>query len=155
MGSRVHSIDVQIVSKLKAIPGERAFRNWLRAALPLPAELTIRIVNAAEGRNLNSAFRGKDYATNVLTFVYHEKKSPRLMGDIVLCAPVVAREAREQGKSIDAHYAHLTVHGALHLAGMNHEKAREAKAMERKETTILSALGFANPYAEDSDGQAR
>ena len=149
MGSLEHNIDVQIVSKLRAIPGVRSFRKWLLAALPLPSELTIRIVNAAEGRNLNSAFRGKDYATNVLTFVYHEKKAARLMGDIVLCAPVVAREARAQGKALEAHYAHLTVHGALHLAGIDHENTRAAQAMERKEAIILGALGYANPYAED------
>ena len=141
-------IDIQIVSKIAGVPGERSFKKWLLAALPKPAELTLRVVNAAEARNLNSAFRGKDYATNVLTFVYHEKKSPVLMGDIVLCAPIVTREAREQGKSLVAHYAHLTVHGALHLAGMDHERERDARAMEKKEIAILAALGYANPYAE-------
>ena len=106
----------------------------------------MRIVNAAEGRNLNSAFRGKDYATNVLTFVYHEKKSSMLMGDLVLCAPVVAREAREQGKILAAHYAHLTVHGVLHLAGFDHESEKDAKVMEAREAKVLAALGYANPY---------
>ena len=141
-------IDIQVASKRSCIPDERLFRKWLLAALPKSAELTLRVVNAAEARNLNSAFRGKDYATNVLTFVYHEKGSPILMGDIVLCAPVVAREAREQGKTLEAHCAHLTVHGALHLAGMDHEREREARAMEKKEIAILAALGYANPYAE-------
>lgn len=141
-------MDVQFASKLKGVPNERIFKKWLRAALPKSAELTLRVVNAAEARNLNSAFRGKDYATNVLTFVYHEKKSLILLGDIVLCAPIVAREAREQGKAIDAHYAHLAVHGALHLAGMDHETDREARAMEKREIAILFTLGYANPYAE-------
>ena len=148
MNAQAHSIDIQIVSKIAGIPSQRSFKKWLLAALPKPAELTLRVVNAAEARNLNSAFRGKDYATNVLTFVYHDKKSPVLMGDIVLCAPIVAREARTQGKTLLAHYAHLTVHGALHLSGMDHERERDAQAMEKKEIAILEALGYANPYAE-------
>lgn len=142
-------IDIQIASRLHGIPDERAFKKWLRAALPNSAELTLRVVNAAEARNLNCAFRRKDYATNVLTFVYHEAKSPVLMGDIVLCAPIVAREAREQGKTAAAHYAHLTVHGALHLAGMDHEQSRAALVMEKREVAILAALGVTNPYAND------
>ena len=151
MVSTRHKIDVQIATRLKGIPTERTFRKWLNAALPKSAELTLRVVNATEARNLNSAFRSKDYATNVLTFVYHEKKSPKLLGDIVLCAPIVAREAREQGKALDAHYAHLTIHGALHLAGMDHEHEREALAMEKRETAIVKAFGFANPYAGDGE----
>ena len=146
MTANSHKIDIQIASRIGGIPAERAFKKWLRAALPVTAELTLRVVNAAEGRNLNSAFRGKDYATNVLTFIYHEKKSPLLMGDIVLCAPVVTREAREQNKTLEAHYAHLTVHGALHLAGLDHEVERAARAMEKKEVAILAALGFEDPY---------
>ena len=147
MTTRSHKIDIQIASKISGIPAERAFKKWLRAALPVTAQLTLRVVNAAEGRNLNRTFRGKDYATNVLTFIYHEKKSPVLMGDIVLCTPVVAREAREQNKTLEAHYAHLTVHGALHLAGLDHGIERAARAMEKKEIAILAALGFADPYA--------
>lgn len=143
-------IDIQIASRLAGIPSKRNFRKWLRTALPASAELTLRVVNAAEGRNLNSAFRGKDYATNVLTFVYHDSKSPILMGDIVLCAPVVAREAREQGKALCAHYAHLAIHGALHLAGMDHEREKDAKAMEEREIALLKALHYANPYANDA-----
>ena len=142
-------IDIQIVSRVRGIPAKRNFKKWLQSALPASAELTLRVVNAAEARNLNSAFRGKDYATNVLTFVYHEKKSPILMGDIVLCAPVVAREAREQGKPLFAHYAHLTIHGALHLAGMDHQHEKEAKAMEKREVALLAALHYADPYAND------
>ena len=149
MATIAHTIDVQIVSRLKGIPNARTFKKWLLAALPKPATLTLRVVNAAEGRNLNSAFRGKDYATNVLTFVYHEHNSAQLAGDIVLCAPIVAIEARAQGKTLAAHYAHLTVHGALHLAGMDHEKTRAAQAMEKKEILILAAMGYQNPYLND------
>ena len=154
MRATTQSIEVQIVSKLSGIPGERAFKKWLLAALPKRAELALRVVNAAEGRELNSAFRGKDYATNVLTFVYHEKKSALLMGDIVLCAPIVAREARAQGKTLEAHYAHLTTHGALHLAGMDHATLFMARAMEKKEVAILAALGFSNPYCQNDKTDA-
>jgi probable rRNA maturation factor len=146
------TIAIQRASRLAGIPSDRLFRKWLGAALPKPAELSLRIVNAAEGRNLNSAFRGKDYATNVLTFVYHEPKAAVLLGDIVLCAQVLAREAREQGKTLEAHYAHMTVHGALHLAGMDHEKPRDARRMESREVEILGALGFDDPY---DDGGVR
>lgn len=139
-------IDVQIASRLRRIPVPGHFRKWLKAALPASAELALRVVNAAEGRRLNHTFRGKDYATNVLTFVYHDANAKTLMGDIVLCAPVVAREAREQAKLLDAHYAHLTVHGALHLAGFDHEGTRDAKIMEVREIDILEKLGFCNPY---------
>ena len=139
-------IAVQRASRLPGIPSDRLFRKWLNAALPKSAELSLRVVNAAEGRKLNAGFRGKDYATNVLTFIYHEPKAEKLEGDIVLCAQVVTREAREQGKTLEAHYAHLTVHGALHLAGMDHESARGAKVMEASEIAILETLGYANPY---------
>lgn len=142
---------IQRASRLPSIPSDRQLRRWLNAALDAvgqPAELTLRIVNAAEGRNLNSAFRGKDYATNVLTFVYHLPHSSPLMGDVVLCAPVVAREAREQGKTTFDHYAHLVVHGVLHLAGHDHERAREAARMESLEVEILNGLGIANPYGD-------
>jgi probable rRNA maturation factor len=108
--------------------------------------VTIRYVGAAEGRRLNRSYRRRDYATNVLTFIYERR--PRLAGDVVICAPVVAREAREQGKEIDAHHAHLLVHGLLHLQGMDHEASRAAaERMERRERAILGRLGFANPYA--------
>ena len=139
-------IDVQIASRRRGIPVAGQFRKWLKAALPNSAELALRVVNAVEGRRHNHTFRGKDYATNVLTFVYHDANAKTLMGDIVLCAPVVAREAREQGKLLEAHYAHLTVHGALHLAGFDHERIREAKIMEAREIDILERLGFCNPY---------
>jgi len=139
-------ITIQRHSRLPGIPADRLFRKWLGAALEGDAEIALRIVNGAEARNLNTAFRGKEYATNVLTFVYHEPGAKALCGDIVLCAPVVAREAREQGKALAAHYAHLTVHGVLHLSGLDHERKKDAAAMEAREIAILEALGFANPY---------
>jgi probable rRNA maturation factor len=125
-------------------------RHWvsrcLRHALALDAELTVRIVNEDEGRSLNHSYRRKDYATNVLTFDYQQ--SPVVMGDLVLCATVVAKEAKEQGKSLKAHYAHLLVHGALHAQGWDHETSlKDAKAMEAYEIEILARLSIANPYA--------
>ncbi len=146
------TVVIQRVSRLPGIPTDRAFRKWIDAAQVGPAELTLRIVNAAEARNLNTAFRGKEYATNVLTFVYHEPKAKVLCGDIILCAQVVAREAREQGKPLAAHYAHLTVHGVLHLSGMDHERKKEAEAMEAREIKVLAALGFPDPYQEEGGG---
>jgi probable rRNA maturation factor len=109
--------------------------------------VTIRYVAAAEGRRLNREFRGKDYATNVLTFAYGREPGGALAGDIVICAPVVAREAREQGKEVAAHHAHMLVHGLLHLQGLDHERARDARRMERREREILARLGFGDPYA--------
>jgi probable rRNA maturation factor len=109
----------------------------------MPAAVTLRYVAESEGRRLNREFRGKDYATNVLTFVYAGKSRA---GDVVICAPVVAREAREQGKGVAAHHAHLLVHGLLHLQGMDHERDGEALRMERRERAILARLGFADPY---------
>ena len=124
-------------------------RHWvsrcLRHALALDAELTVRIVNEDEGRSLNHSYRRKDYATNVLTFDYQQ--SPVVMADLVLCATVVAKEAKEQGKSLKAHYAHLLVHGALHAQGWDHETSlKDAKAMEAYEIEILARLSIANPY---------
>ena len=118
--------------------------RWMRAALEAPAEIAVRIVDAEEGRSLNRGYRSKDYATNVLTFDY--AREPVVHADLVLCAPVVEREAREQGKTIEAHYAHLLVHGTLHAQGYDHERARDAKVMEAREREILAALGFADPY---------
>jgi probable rRNA maturation factor len=119
--------------------------RWLRAALAGPAELAVRIVGADEGRALNREFRGKDYATNVLTFDY--QREPTVVADIVLCAPVVEREAAEQGVALEAHYTHLLVHAALHAQGFDHERAAAAKAMEARESAIVVGLGFADPYA--------
>ncbi len=120
--------------------------RWMRAALEAPAEIAVRIVDADEGQALNRDYRGKDYATNVLTFDY--AREPVVQADLVLCAPVVEREALEQGRPLQAHYAHLLVHGTLHAQGYDHEKSRDAKLMERRETEILAALGFADPYAD-------
>jgi probable rRNA maturation factor len=119
--------------------------RWVRAALDgTPGEITLRVVGDDEGRVLNREYRRKDYATNVLTFDY--QRLPVVVADIVLCAPVVAREAREQRKLIEAHYAHLVVHGTLHALGFDHERARDAKAMEARERTLLAVLGYADPY---------
>ncbi|HEX7385236.1 MAG TPA: rRNA maturation RNase YbeY [Burkholderiaceae bacterium] len=125
------------------LPRHRVAR-WLRAALDAPAQLTVRVVGADEGRALNREFRGKDHATNVLTFAYESE--PVVVADLVLCAPVVEREAREQRLDLAAHYAHLLVHGALHAQGWDHERATEARAMESRESAVLAALGLADPY---------
>lgn len=120
-------------------------RRWIGHALNAPAEMTVRIVGEAEGRALNLQYRGKDYATNVLTFDY--TREPVVAADLVLCGPVVAREAREQHKTLQAHYAHLLVHGTLHAQGYDHEtNERDALEMEALEILLLGALGFANPY---------
>ena len=111
--------------------------------LPEGAEVTVRFVAEAEGRRLNREWRGKDYATNVLSFPYSAKP---LAGDLVICAPVVAREAKEQGKPLAAHYAHLLVHGCLHLMGLDHERDADAARMERRERRVLASLGFDDPY---------
>ena len=124
----------------------RAFvTRCLRRALQTPAEITVRIVDAAEGQALNAGFRARDYATNVLTFDYEH--GPVVVADLVLCAPVVEREAQEQGKALADHYAHLLVHGALHAQGWDHEVRSEAESMEALETEILAGLGIADPYA--------
>jgi probable rRNA maturation factor len=138
-------IEVQLASRVRGLPNAAQLRRWAVAALgeDVAAELTLRVVNAAEGRVLNREYRGRDYATNVLTFAYGGEP---LCADIVLCAQVVAREAREQGKPLAAHYAHLTVHGVLHAQGHDHEKPAEAKRMERREIEILRALGLPDPY---------
>lgn len=137
---------LQLASQANNLPSEAEFRRWVRAALRVDTSVTIRIVDAEEGRELNANYRGKDYATNVLTFPLTEH--PQLMGDIVICAPVVAREAIEQGKTLLAHYAHMTVHGVLHLHGYDHEVDAQADLMESMEIATMQKLGFANPYAE-------
>ena len=121
------------------------FVRWARAALAGGGEITIRLVDADEGRTLNNDYRGKDYATHVLSFPYDSE--PVVTGDLVICPAVVAKEAAEQGKPLDAHYAHLTVHGMLHLQGRDHDNDEDAEAMENEEKEILAALGYPDPYA--------
>lgn len=127
-----------------ALPRHKVSR-WIRHALASDGEITVRIVNAEEGRALNRDYRQKDYATNVLTFDYTQ--APLVTADLVLCAPVIAAEARAQRKALSAHYAHLLVHGALHAQGWDHETSdADAAAMEAREAEILAGLGFQNPY---------
>lgn len=140
----------------KLVPSRQRIARWARAALRSgTAEVTIRLVGESEGRALNRDFRGKDYATNVLTFTYGDDAQypagatddAPWWGDLVLCVPVVAREAAEQGKALEAHFAHLIVHGMLHLQGFDHEDEDEADEMEAAETAILASLGYDDPYA--------
>lgn len=135
------------VAQHRAALPRHSVTRWIRHALACDAEITVRIVGAQEGQQLNQAFRHKDYATNVLTFDYAQE--PVVTADLVLCGPVVAREAQEQNKTLQAHYAHLLVHGTLHAQGWDHEtSAADADEMEAYETAILQELGFADPYAE-------
>jgi probable rRNA maturation factor len=138
--------------RLQATITRPSIRRWVQAALLAPAELTIRFVDAAEGQELNRGYRGKDYATNVLTFAYNEGEAVAddepTRADIILCTDVLEREAAEQQKSVEEHTAHLVVHGVLHAQGYDHEADDEADEMEALETEILAKLGFADPYAE-------
>ncbi len=170
------NLAIQYALATRGLPTRAQFRKWARAALTQDARVAIRIVGRTEGKKLNHTYRQRDYATNVLTFVLNETQPlvnaahrrfphPRplsqrergdtgsapvreeiLIADLVLCAPVVAAEARAQGKTAAAHYAHLTVHGLLHLQSYDHEKVRDARVMERLETRILAKLGYADPY---------
>jgi probable rRNA maturation factor len=136
------SLAVQRASRAAHIPSDATLRKWARAT-GVDGAVTVRYVGETESRRLNREFRGKDYATNVLSFPYSARP---LEGDLVICAPVVAREAKEQRKALRAHHAHMLVHGLLHLAGLDHERDREAKKMESRERAILARLGFDDPY---------
>ncbi len=138
------SLSVQYAVREASLPTRTEVRKWVRATRPGAAEVTVRFVDAEEGRALNAQYRGKDYATNVLTFPY--AREPALSGDLVLCLPVVLREAAEQGKTAGAHFAHLVVHGMLHLQGYDHETGADARAMEQTEREILDRLGYPDPY---------
>jgi probable rRNA maturation factor len=140
------SLSVQYASNAPDLPPRGQVRRWVQASLDADATVNVRFVEAIEGRALNAEYRGKDYATNVLTFVYDDEH-PRA-GDIVLCVPVLRREAAAQRKTFAAHCAHLVVHGTLHMQGYDHERPADAKAMEGRETTILAGFGIADPYAD-------
>lgn len=147
-------LDLQIASTAAALPSEAQFRAWCTIALrqrTADSELTIRLVDEAEGRELNHSFRHKDYATNVLSFpadVPDELLDIPLLGDLVICVPVVEREATEQAKTLEAHWAHLVIHGCLHLLGYDHIEDEEAEEMEALERELLAELGHADPYAD-------
>jgi probable rRNA maturation factor len=155
-GQSTLQLHVSYGSGRRGVPASASFTQWVEAALRgarrrKPSELAIRIVDAEEGRALNRDYRGKDYATNVLSFPAElppELKLP-LIGDLAICAPVVVREAAEQGKPVRDHWAHLTVHGVLHLLGYDHLVEAEAQTMETLETRILAGLGIADPYLVD------
>lgn len=138
------SLAVQYATGAEHLPTRPQFRRWIKAALQRDVQIALRIVDEAEGRALNKDFRGKDYATNVLTFVYDD--ADPITGDIVICAPVVEKEACTQHKELLAHYAHMTIHAALHLQGYDHENDRDAAVMEACETALLAKLGYADPY---------
>jgi probable rRNA maturation factor len=136
---------LQGVERHRAALPRHAVTRWIRHALETDGEITVRIVDAEEGQRLNREFRGKDYATNVLTFDYAQR--PLVMADLVLCAPVVAAEAKAERKTLAAHYAHLLVHGTLHAQGWDHETGEaDAEAMEAREIEVLAGLGIRNPY---------
>jgi len=143
---------VQYAHAADALPVRATLRRWARAALERDADVTLRFVGSREGRALNARWRGRDYATNVLTFVYDD--AVPLAGDIVLCVPVLRREARAQGKTARAHCAHLVVHGMLHLQGHEHDTDAGAAAMEARESAILLALRHPDPYAQPRGSSA-
>jgi len=140
------ALTIQYATSAAQLPTRAQLRRWTGAALRKSARLTLRLIGTREARRLNLDYRGRDYATNVLTFIYSDQRP--LEGDIAICAPVVAREAALRGIRREAHYAHLTVHGMLHLQGYDHEHATDAKRMEALERRILARLGYADPYSD-------
>ena len=151
MSEQSHTINIQYAITAEGIPAEQEIRQWVNVALQgrqEPAELVVRIVDEAEITALNHSYRGKDGATNVLSFPYEPIAGVEtgLLGDIVICAPIVAREAVAQGKSLDEHWAHMVIHGVLHLLGYDHCSDGDAQVMEQLETGQLASLGFHNPY---------
>ncbi|MDD5296896.1 MAG: rRNA maturation RNase YbeY [Rhodocyclaceae bacterium] len=145
------SLSVQYACKHEALPSRPQVRRWvsraLKATAPESAEVTVRFVEEEEGRELNRDYRGKDYPTNVLSFPY--APAPVLAGDLVLCLPVVLREAAEQGKTVEAHFAHMLVHGMLHLQAYDHDNDEDAEIMETEEREILAKLGYPDPYGSE------
>src|SRR2546425_2421806 len=141
------ALHLQVVSRAAPVPASAQVRRWARAVLKGSAEITVRIVGAAEARVLNRRYRGRDYAANVLSFPYARRRG-LVQGDIVLCAPVIAREALVQGKTVVAHLAHLTVHALLHLQGHDHLRRRDAARMEALEKKLLAKLGYPDPYGD-------
>ncbi|URL01545.1 rRNA maturation RNase YbeY [Avibacterium sp. 21-595] len=150
-------VDLQIASQeLENLPTEQQFQQWATAAVQaenLQPEITIRVVDEAESQTLNATYRGKDYPTNVLSFPFEcpEEVELPLLGDLVICRQVVEREAKEQDKPLMAHWAHMVVHGCLHLLGYDHIEDDEAEEMESLETEIMQELGFSDPYLMDKD----
>lgn len=144
------TVDIQtasptIAAALKKIASSSLIKKWITTSMNSGGILTLRFVNTAEGKKLNKTFRGKECATNVLTFPYECSKK-NVVADIIFCLPVIQKEAKRQGKTIKAHLAHLIVHGCLHAQGYDHEHAKDAKKMESREVQLLEALGFSNPY---------
>jgi probable rRNA maturation factor len=154
-------LSVQLAcATVAGLPDRRRLRQWVSAAVKVAAparpraSLTLRVVDEEEGRTLNRDWRSRDYATNVLSFPVEglSEVAPELLGDLVICAPVMAAEARAAGRALDFHWAHLVVHGTLHLLGHDHEQAAEAAAMEAVERDVLSSLGYPDPYPADEEG---
>jgi probable rRNA maturation factor len=147
----VSGVDVQLATRRRPVPRRPEISRWVNATLSAEGatgEVAVRVVDEDESRRLNRSYRSKDRPTNVLSFPAElpADVEPRLLGDLVICAPLVAAEAAAQGKAVRAHWAHLVVHGTLHLLGYDHERGREADRMEARETSILAELGFPNPY---------